>query len=60
MAIVAADAVPHDDLAKALNTAPTSVLDLHAAVKSITDLLKTEFVSVLDLEAPQSVEGDND
>ena len=59
-AIVAADAVPHDDLAMALNTAPASVMDLHAAIKGITDLLKTEFVSVLDLETPQTVEGDND
>lgn len=60
MAIAAADAVPQDDLAAALNTAPASVLDLHVAVKSITDLLKTEFVSVLDLEPPQQLEGDND
>lgn len=60
LALAAADAVPSDDLAQALNTAPSSVLDLHVAVKRITDLLKTEFVSVLDLDPPQSVEGDND
>ena len=60
LAIVAADAVPDDDLAKALNTAPASVLDLHTAIKGITDLLKTEFISVLDLEPPQALEGDND
>lgn len=60
LAIAAADAVPHDDLAVALASNPSSVLDLHAAVKSITDLLKTEFVSVLDLETPQTIEGDND
>lgn len=59
-AIAAADAIPHDDLAVALATDPTSVANLHAAVKTITDLLKTEFVSVLDLETPQTVEGDND
>ena len=33
---------------------------LHAAVKRITDNLKTEFVTVLDLELPQVLEGDND
>lgn len=60
LAIAAADAVPQDDLAMALATNPTSVLNLHAAVKNITDILKTEFVSVLDLETPQTVEGDND
>lgn len=59
-AITATDAVPHDDLAQALNSAPSTVQDLHAAIKRITDLLKTEFVSVLDLETPQTVEGDND
>jgi uncharacterized protein len=60
LAIAAADAVPVDDLAVALTTAPATVLDLHVAIKGITDLLKTEFVSVLDLEAPQLLEGDND
>lgn len=60
LAIVAADAVPQDDLAAALDTSPTTVLDLHTAVKGITDLLKTEFVSVLNLELPQTIEGDND
>ncbi len=60
MAIASADAVPNDDLAAVLNTDPISVSNLHAAVKRITDLLKTEFVSILDLEPPQSVEGDND
>ena len=33
---------------------------VHTAVKALTDLLKTEFVSVLDLELPASAEGDND
>lgn len=59
-AIVAADAVPTDDLGAAIIESPESVLALHAAVKKITDLLKTEFVSVLNLELPQTVEGDND
>ena len=33
---------------------------LHAKLKAITDILKSEFVSVLDLELPKSVESDND
>lgn len=33
---------------------------LYFAVKKFTDLLKTEFVSVLNLELPQTAEGDND
>jgi len=59
-AIVAADAVPGDDLAQALAQNPESVEQLHAAVKRITDSLKTEFVTVLDLELPKLLEGDND
>ncbi len=59
-AIAAADAIETDDLAEAIQNDPKSVELLHAAVKTITDSLKTEFVSVLDLELPQLVEGDND
>lgn len=33
---------------------------LYDALKSFTDLLKTEFVSVLNLELPRTAEGDND
>jgi len=36
------------------------VVDVHAAVKGFTDLLKTEFVSTLDLALPKSAAGDND
>ncbi len=39
---------------------PAKVAGLHAAVKALTDLLKTEFVTVLNLELPQTSEGDND
>jgi len=59
-AIVAADALQNDDLAKELETNAAGVQNLHAAVKKITDALKTEFVTVLDLELPQVLEGDND
>jgi predicted lipoprotein len=33
---------------------------VHGAVKALTDLLKTEFVTVLNLELPAVAEGDND
>lgn len=33
---------------------------LYDEVKAVTDLLKTEFIGVLDLEIPTSLEGDND
>ena len=33
---------------------------VHEALKTITDLLKTQFVTVLDLELPMRAEGDND
>jgi hypothetical protein len=59
-AIDAVDAIPGDDLAKALADDIASVKNAHAAVKKITDALKTDFVSVLDLELPKTVEGDND
>ncbi len=37
-----------------------AALAVHSAVKALTDLLKTEFVTVLNLELPASAEGDND
>lgn len=39
---------------------PAKVAALHADVKALADLLKTEFVTVLNLELPKSSEGDND
>jgi hypothetical protein len=38
----------------------SKVSTLHARLKVLTDLMKTEFVSVLNLEPPAGVEGDND
>jgi predicted lipoprotein len=35
-------------------------LAVHAALKAVTDELKTEFVTVLNLELPAAIEGDND
>lgn len=47
-------------LEQSLLTAPQNVLAVHAAVKALTDLLKTEFVTVLNLDLPMASEGDND
>jgi uncharacterized protein len=58
--IAAADAMPNGDFVVALTEERASLEALHAAVKKLTDLLKTDFVSVLDLELPNIVEGDND
>ncbi|NTX53440.1 imelysin family protein [Myxococcus sp. CA039A] len=62
--IVAAEAafatIEEEDLKQALAQDKPSVRALHDAFKGVTDVLKTELVTVLDLELPQSVEGDND
>ncbi|MFY2559407.1 imelysin family protein [Corallococcus terminator] len=62
--IVAAEAafgtIEEEDLRQSLAQDKPSVRALHDAFKGVTDVLKTELVTVLDLELPQSVEGDND
>lgn len=40
--------------------APDEARQIHTALKGVTDLLKTEFVTVLNLELPMTAEGDND
>ncbi|WP_438023219.1 imelysin family protein [Sorangium sp. So ce233] len=45
---------------QALATDRARVEAVYTAVKALTDLLKTEFVTTLNLELPQSSEGDND
>lgn len=47
-------------LEDAFYDAPDEARAVYAAVKGVTDLLKTEFVSVLNLELPMTAEGDND
>lgn len=59
-AVAAADAIQEDDLGAAITNERAKVDALYAAVKAVTDRLKTDFVSVLDLEIPRRVEGDND
>ena len=48
------------DLAVQLVQDPDAVVDAHGALQGLVTRLKTEFVSVLDLELPRRVEGDND
>jgi predicted lipoprotein len=59
---VAEEAVDKLDppLEQALATDPAKVMAVYTAFKGLTDLLKTEFVTVLNLELPKTTQGDND
>lgn len=59
LAISTANAVT-EPLDVALTRDPAALSVLYAAVKGVTDPLKTELTGVLDLELPMTVEGDND
>ncbi len=59
-ALAALDALEEPDLAEAVRADRASVEALYAAIKAITDVLRTRFISLLDLELPTQVEGDND
>lgn len=48
------------DVPELLAADPLALQPLYDAVKAITDLLKTQFLSTLDLEVPNRAEGDND
>ncbi|MDD9968032.1 MAG: imelysin family protein [Myxococcales bacterium] len=47
-------------LVDALDRDPASVEAAHAAVKGVTDLFKSQFVTVLNLRVPREGAGDND
>ena len=47
-------------LEQAMYVDPSRVRALHTAIKAITDPLKTELVTVLNLDLPKAAEGDND
>jgi len=47
-------------LEQAIVTSPAKADALYAAVKALTDPLKTDFITVLDLELPKVSQGDND
>ncbi|AKQ64953.1 putative periplasmic lipoprotein [Myxococcus hansupus] len=54
------EALPGEDVTTVLAQDKAAVRAMYESVKGVTDVLKTELVTVLDLELPQSVEGDND
>ncbi|HEY0710277.1 MAG TPA: imelysin family protein [Polyangia bacterium] len=53
-------AIEEPDFVQALAQDPASLRALYDAIKALTDLLKTQFTTVLNLELPQGLEGDND
>lgn len=59
-AIAAVDAVPDSDLDVTLARDRVVVQNLYIALKKITDIMRSDFVTVLDLEIPKVIEGDND
>ncbi len=59
-AIAAVDAVPDADLDVTLTRDRVVVQNLYIALKKITDIMRSDFVTVLDLEIPKVIEGDND
>jgi predicted lipoprotein len=58
-AIAATEAIP-GTLRQAIDQNPEAVVAAHTAIRAITDILKSDFLSVLDLEAPDRAAGDND
>jgi len=58
-AIEHGDAIP-GNLRDTLATDPETVRTLHAEVKHLTDLMKSQFVSVLNLSVPDEGAADND
>ncbi len=56
----ALDAIDEADLRATLVTDTASLLEVHGKLSVLGSLLKTEFLTVLDLELPKTLEGDND
>lgn len=46
--------------AQLLEQDPGRLVEIYQGLKALTDLLKTQFIGLLDLELPQRAEGDND
>jgi len=59
-AIAAVDAITEPDMRSALDQDLDLVRGLYNQIRGVTDLMKTQFISVLDLEIPRRIEGDND
>ena len=53
-------ALKSPDLQTALTEENGQFRAVHEALKKLTNILRTEFVTVLDLELPKRIEGDND
>ena len=53
-------AVEENDLREALVADRASVQKIYDVARSISIALKTDFATVLDLELPKTLEGDND
>jgi predicted lipoprotein len=58
-AMALAEAMP-GTLAQALASDYPAVVELHARIKAVTDNLKSQFLTVLGLDIPDSAAGDND
>ena len=56
----ALNAVPGDDLRQTLTADPAPVRAVYDAIKAMVDLLRTEFISVLNLQLPKDIQTDND
>jgi len=56
----AESAMANFDIDKAFVQDPASVDNVRKAFKAITDILKTDMMTVLNLERPMALEGDND
>lgn len=57
---VALDAVKQPDLIDAASTDLPAVRRVYDTVDAVTTVMKTELITVLNLELPRSLEGDND
>jgi predicted lipoprotein len=53
-------ALPGEDFAAPLASTPAQVRAVYDAFKSMTDLLRSQFISVLNLQLPKDIQTDND
>jgi uncharacterized protein len=53
-------ALPGEDFAAPLASSPAQVRAVYDAFKSMTDLLRSQFISVLNLQLPKDIQTDND
>ncbi len=59
-AVATVEGLQDKDLITLMVSDKAAAEGIHTAVKRLTDALKTEFITVLDLDLPAAVEGDND